>query len=463
MRGVLFPISLLLLPSCLPTEQVTLPPDLGPMQAVLLVVAPWSSASEPIAYGFENLESVQLPLSISRDVDIDAYVLPYACDLMSLGWQPGRIDVLSESNEGARALPAPLKIFHGGFDGENPLPWTELDVAPEVLLALRLKSSASPCSTFESHEFRIPRTREFGISLALALDAERVLLSPKTAGGPIELIEATRTSTSRVFVTDENLPNNAAYPLPDGRLLLLGLSGLTAIGTIEDGFSVIQSRASGGRLRAWLAGSRPGEPTEVFAVTDSGTFDRFDGRTWQSIRNFTGSVPFGGVVRLGEMEALALGPDQTGILRWNAGEETIEQFSEIPTSSQAVSLVELPGLGAIFATVDGQLFRRTDKWRFYVRTQDRSSIALMVRFRDSLILNEASPGPGVIRQFFPPSFFCEAQAVTSAVIGLLTEAPNGFVAVSRPLNQDASIVLILERESGSPCFRRTILDYKANR
>ena len=69
---------------------------------------------------------------------------------------------------------------------------------------------------------------------------------------------------------------------------------------------------------------------------------------------------------------------------------------------------------------------------------------------------------GFVTQFYPPSYFCEPIPVTEGTIGLMSQQTGGFIAVSRPLGEDASVVFVSETKAGSPCLRKTILDFHAD-
>lgn len=249
-----------------------------------------------------------------------------------------------------RRLPPPAAITHW-WDGRlEDGRLEDVDLA-----ALRMPwPNDDPCLHFELESvIELPGTAGAADVTVAVFEPERALVV--TSSG--RFFELSSAGGLRALQVEPGLPAAAVYArLDTGEVWLSSHAGAVARGHPDRGFEPMPTRTStwsGGRV--WLDGARDGAPTELYAVTQAGRFERFDGARWTLLED-SGLEEPEGVIWLGPGRAIAaqLFP---GTMTHYADGELSRSELPLPLGVRLKSVHWVPGFGPMAGTVSGLLLR----------------------------------------------------------------------------------------------------------
>lgn len=346
------------------------PPRAAPRALAIAAVAAalWACGDADVLFlSTEGLSSLVLAEIDGERVELSAYDTttalrpsrPASGQLYVLGYDSG-LDAL-------RLEPGPLALDPAGVALPTPgvryrldeLAWTTLEADPDFVRATRI-SYMQRCARFRTRVVAVPTPSGAQVSVALPLDARRVLVGTR-GGDAFEVTTEgvapyTRLSTTTLF----------AGGLSVGDELWLADAEVIRRGHPERGLTALP------RLPTPLAGeiqldvSRAGEPFELFAVDATLRAVHFDGARWTELR--APSPPASrvrpGIVRLGPGHAAMIGTGTSTVIDLYVGapeRARALRLPDRPSSADTVwGMTHAPGLGPLVGTRFGVIYRWED-------------------------------------------------------------------------------------------------------
>lgn len=340
--------------ACSPSlSAVELP--LPPSKSLVLVFLPERGPPRARAFDFPSgsPEYVTLP----SDQDGIYYALSYACGLAALGLAPGT--VLSDPS--GAPLPGALRATSAKISGGRAVERRAEPPVPTAIAALKLaRRTPSACVSYEVSHFELGPT--FQTAAFYGQDQIALALSDGISVRGLPGLEL-RRSLALDFAAD---PRGAVRD-PEGGVYFVGADG--AIDRLSaDGLHSTLSSSTGtvaNPIRS-VRGAMPSSeslPLELYIATESGRFERWDGRAWQLLHDgaFQSAPPQADVAWLGPGHAIAVGVEQTELLEWNEG-----QLMRIPVALHSGALARIllhPSRGILLFTDDGHLITREGGFR----------------------------------------------------------------------------------------------------
>lgn len=323
-----------------------------PVRSASSVVLIFAGAGETEGSIHDLSDGTVAYLTVSRALlgERTLYALYYDCEPAALGLEPGALVFGSGGS-----LPEARAMF-AAPSGELLAP---IDVLPETLRTLQVVGVADPtCRALIDTRFVVPRDAGGGAEVRFVQAVGEGSALFATANGRFSVIEdgAVRALTAISTAT----PNLGAVLLDNGEVWLAGRGGAVSSGQIESGFFARPTRTSTrGMTRIWLDGATE---AEIFLVSDQRSFERFDGSRWTVLYEGSGEIvrSRGGVARIGEGAAIAVGPAAPALVRYREGTATVEMLPE----GAAISVARIDGLGVVAGNELGSLFLDTaEGWR----------------------------------------------------------------------------------------------------
>lgn len=290
------------------------------------------------------------PLRPARPDSGELYVLGYPATLAALRLEPGPLAL----DPAGIPLPTPSARYR-----LDDAAWTTLTADPAFVGALRV-SFTQRCARFRTRVVAVPTPSGAQVSVALPLDARRVLVG--TRGG-----EAFEVTTEGVApYTRLSTTTRFAGGLSVGDELWLADAEVIRRGHPERGLTALP------RLPTPLAGeiqldvSRAGEPFELFAIDATLRAVHFDGARWTELR--APSPPASrvrpGIVRLGPGHAAMIGTGTSTVIDLYVGAPERARALRLPgrpSSADTVwGMTHVPGLGPLLGTRFGVIYRWED-------------------------------------------------------------------------------------------------------
>jgi hypothetical protein len=319
-------------------------PDGAPASGTEVLAVNDGRSFKVYAYALEDA-AIRAPIPLDTDVEIEA--LLYSASLADLHLSRGQ---LKESPEGG-LLPTTSARFimtiHDGIAG----PWRS-DTATTALSSFRVDSRAARCDDFNMDQRLGPDT---AFDVAIGLDASSAFIA---GGGRWFRIDAAQ----EVMLSPiDGFTPTAAYRAPDGRIWLGGSGGKLLVGTPETGFSPEPSELTGADI-SFLDGPHHDEPFELFAVTSTGSFERFDGRAWTVLVDKSPrplGAGHGGVAWVAPGEAYAAPPRYTNIAGelYHFRQGALAKIDLSGRVGPLVSLATIDGVGPLGVNAGGDVFR----------------------------------------------------------------------------------------------------------
>jgi hypothetical protein len=328
------------------------------------------------------------------------YALFYDSSLEENGIAAGPVELLA----GGRPIPAPDRVRRAAV-GREVGPWEETVELGDRLEAARIaRTSTSPCEVLgEERVFDLGTTAD--AAFALRIDGRSAIVGTTDA----RLFVVTATGARRL---GRVAPVSAfsGYLDPAGVLYVGGRGGRLFAGAIGSRLAEIGAAASSDALRS-MDGPRTGTSGEIYAVTSSGGFERFDGSTWRTL------VPPGpaedwkrGVAWIDDGRAIAVGLS-TPVLR--ADGDRIAPV-EADSTDPLIAVRHAGELGTFATSLTGRILRSTGG-RF--ETIEGSPIEVAASAIAPLAGGVVfAGGVGTVSQWHPGWGFCALDAVPSPIV-----------------------------------------------
>jgi hypothetical protein len=318
----------------------------------------------------------------------DMRALFYPCALSALGLDTGW-QTLANAPDGI-AIPPPSEVL---VLQKQASAWTQgTDDGSDA--SLRLRSNLA-CARFSATVGRLTvgtptmPSQPVAGTVAIALDAHTALVA--TQDGVFYRVRDDATPPERLSTISPLLAHGAGYRAPDGQLWLYGDRGELAHGDLEHGFvSIKTTTTSSSAGHVAIAGpTMESVPFELFTVSSTGAFRRFDGARWETIdRGGHRSPDSKGLVWTGPSEAFAIGVAD-GVVHYQSGAHAIEPLGTDRDGSQAIGWA--PDIGVVVGLNNGLLFVRgaDANWRL-LPTGDPGTVHALVAFQGGFIAGRES-------------------------------------------------------------------------
>lgn len=382
-------------------------PTLEGVQSAVLVITRAEPSFGPVVWAddLDDRRLTQELLDLEADPPLALTLLLYDRPLSELFLVPGEQRV--QGGGGGRRLPAGAQIFEAGTDPSQS-EWRAIAGLPEGLQDLRIVDGRTPaqvCPGFAVERVTIrPRGDNTKALLFAPLDAERSVLV--SLDGRIfvvrgaEATEATHSSTTT--------PLFATHRDGQGVRWWLGRQGTLWTGDPEVGFTA-QPRAPDTSNFGWLGGSTEGTRTELYALYESQTFARFDGRDW-TVLSPARANPLddkGGVGWLGGEHVSAILDDSQSVGTYLNGQLHLVNLVSNANDELRV-LTTLPGWGLMVASARGLVWRSADGLAFSalpVRVEVTPRV--MLPFDDGLFF---AGNDGLLQVYVPDYGLCPVES-----------------------------------------------------
>lgn len=306
-----------------------------------------------------------LPAATGSPTKVVAWALLYPETLEELELEEGKLEATADPTR-ARPLPAEASATYRAEAVEGAeVRWIESELSPE-LTAFRFPALEVVCPQYDLLILPTHSGVTFG---ATRLDETGALLT--SSSGSMWRVSARGLEPFRPAPG----PVVGAWRAPDGEIWAGGSNGRLFRGHPETGLVEVASSPADGHIR-WLAGPHDASaPFELFTVSHSGSFARFDGRDWEPfVISTSTSSPRGGVVWLGPDEAVALPPQPTNYdvlyhhRRPGQPPGVAEKKVILAAQGDINAITLLPGFGLTFLTKlsvilveQGQTFTRLEE------------------------------------------------------------------------------------------------------
>jgi hypothetical protein len=381
-----------------------------------------------------------LPLvKFRRSKPEQVYALYYDCPLEGLGLQPG----WQRTSEDAPLLPAPAQVFEATL-GEG-LSWSPLDTVPEDLAAVRLETTFG-CAQFAVRP--VVLEGEPGTGARVLADAGEGRYLFASLAGKFFLV--TREGAMQID-TPTTTPHAGSYTDEDGVVWLLGTGGRLAKYRPETGFEDAGTTAS--RSGSGDTGDLDGLGSELFAVSNEGVVDRFDGSGWEVIVGDPDDCHDSpGIAVLAPGHAIAIGPRDGSAVRYRDGAISDEVIIGAPTEGLN-SIAYGEEVGAVIGTSRGEYWIHRGGWSRVPDSPTVSPARALAPFGSGFLSGTIN---GFVTQWHPQIGFCMAAQLASNGVHQILPSPTGIVvsAIHEEHQGDqADVVTFVDALGGTSCGR----------
>jgi hypothetical protein len=381
---------------------------------------------------------------ISAGSELDLYALYLDGTLSSQGLMPGW-QPLAGSGAG-RGLPTSTTLLGAtvrqGFESD----WHELAEPPGELDAIKLDlPPRTSCRAFEVKRVELPGTAATLTRFAVWISRDDLLVA--TEDGQFFRVNPDGAAP----FTD--LPAGADYAAgiraSNGELWLFRGDATVLRGDLEHGFTPGPAFAAK-RPGISLAGSRPGGPLEIFALTLEEKLFRSDGTTWEMV----GELGVAGmpadkqdVAWVAPGEAIAFTSSQPIVLHVRDGVSNIEHFLPDGARGYPTAAGAVPSLGLFVGTDLGGVFLK-DKdaqgWRELTALELGHEVSFFIPAGCGVLMGT---DVGFAAQYHPDLEPCPQDPIEPNFRPRrVIEIASGYALTSRHGTQSAlSVVFLLER------------------
>lgn len=380
-------------------------------------------------------------------------------------------DDVARWGTGFEVPPTPTKVWHWTGDGFNEVSVDETapliesyrlvpdGTCSDVVQSLCDMDAVTPCDRFERYDVLVPGTSA-GIGVGLALDETTVLVSAADVtfdDEPAEFFRVSETSIERVTNTSTMTPFGGGFRTDDGQVWLYGPLGRFAKYT--NGSFELQTPPAyqSGFFQSWLDGARDGAPFEMFALTDGGAFERFDGTSWEIVRDgFELLEHEGGVAWLGPSHAISIGSVRKGVIRYRDGVVTEEFLDSVGLTERLSAIANVPGIGAMVGSIAGEIFvdDGTGWKKFEEGPRDGLEVNGLLPYRGGFVFGREIAGleGGWAVQYVPGFGLCPAERVSEADLRRITRmGERSFVVVGEEVGLNSWVSIVRGAPSAPRC------------
>lgn len=433
--------------ACHVTDAIELPQVAEGMNTLALIVVADDGAIGVFAFDLRDPE--QNALAFPTQPHATLYALEYEKNLGELsfetGWQKLRTD-----NQGV-PMPRADALFESQLedtqDTQDPQDgaWKSIPVLPDMISSKIRLDRPNPCIRFEVERLLVPDAKGNGRIIDV-IDDDTALIGTDRGYYYLldghDLIRQTQISTTT--------PGFSGVRAADGELWVVSVDGRIAHGDHLRGFQPAPSLNVPGVEYAWIRAAPPGNPFELFASTDVGTFERFDGRSWTLIEHSPpppnrGYDWRGGLAWIRPETAIAIGPRFPLMVRYDHGAVTAEQPFDILDSPAEVDV--FPETGLIAGSEHGLLITYDEaagRWRQIPGTEQfQSPIVSWAPLDRGLLFGGQF---GTLQQYQPEIGLCGSEPYASNHITRIKPFGDGFLFFSaKDEDLDLQEVFILRR------------------
>lgn len=377
------------------------------------------------------------PFEVDREAELE--LLLYAEPLSELGLPGGEV----RPEPSGLPVPTPTRTFLSRLDDGAAAEWQEGAPSAEVLGLKVARDPGSLCAElYRTQTLETGATRD--VAFALDLGEQQALVA--SIDGTVVYVDGATTHAVRY---PEGLPFGAAVEDEAGGLWFGGEHGELWRGafrtepepTIEATW--VATSSSGHQIRWLLLGPGPGR--EVFALSDRGDFDRYDGVEFQRIKRGVGTMETGrGGVVMPEPGVIYFGhASEVEVYRYTSGGR-VQVVTPAGLGDGITGVGYVEGYGVMVAAGQGRIFqeRAVGEWR---ELSDPSISLFIYNFRpfpDGFLIGGAL---GYVAQYRSATdSFCPAtQAVAGSPRAILDHGDGFLVAEDVPISRDRGIIELL--------------------
>lgn len=428
--------------ACNELEQTKLvgPPIAAGARGMIIVALQNGVARE--AWAFDLSRSDPRLWSLPSDGDLQLFAIMIDCPLGALELREGPLAI----DVKGRALPSGVVLASDFTDGVQSA-WAAVD-PPAGLTDLRISGTEpDPCAVFtpvfDVTNIVLEGTKHNNPSFAVPLDAHSVLVATFDGqffriGDDASVVRPTELSTST--------PHVGAFARADGELWLFGLRGGVIHGRLETGFVAAPSlNTTSGFERVAVDGAKDG-PIELFAFTNNGVLEHFDGVAWTVIDQNQGNADLFklDVLWIEPMRAIAVVGGPSRIVRV---EPSGTRIDTLPGSEGPVALALTP-IGVVIGGDQGSILLDAPGGpRVISGSQIHDRVTSFATYGPGFF---ASGARGVGALYHPRAGFCRFDDYARADVHPTLPLADGLLLVSRSRTLNDEVILSYLRPAAPP-------------
>jgi hypothetical protein len=432
--------------SCVPSLALDPPPmtlpDGRPASAAILILTTGDTIERMFAVDLVS-DPILPSLGTVSKQHSKAYALLYDRALTAMNLKPGEVEIgaagsgvflyrsAARKSGGGASFPGPASSFLLPLSSAHPT-WSMVQETDLPTAVFTLRAGVMPlntCVTFSATAMNLGSDQP--ALLAAPLDAHSALVA--TWDG--RFFEVTSSTVTRLTKLSTTTPHLSAFRDTKGTLWMIGQGGRVVRGDPMSGFVPVTRNLSARASQfMFLAGPRDQEAFELFSAGDDGSFERFDGTTWQRFDSI--NTPFdadyvtnyawrAGVAWLGPNEAVAVLPKVTSVLHVVGGTLKMEPIVGSGDTMCPTALDWIPAFGPVVGIYTGQLFvKDSDTWTEILGTPYDLPVTMISPLGDGILFG----GPfGTLAQYHPDYGYCAPQGYGPDHIRAVIPFEDGYL------------------------------------
>jgi hypothetical protein len=321
------------------------------------------------------IEAVDLgspaPLVFEADAPVELSAILYQPTLEGLGLSPGPIEAAPTGTCGGRFWSRAGLL--GNFQvtvqaGEEEVAWTQSDSAPEAFWSFR---RAAPCPCAELGELRFQELPDRTAILAEAVDQDRAAIAVSNPDPTVQVLIASPDGVAPGWIAGVPMVVQS-MDLHQGRLYAGGF-GAVAAGPVTGPLMPVA------QYPGVYVNAMAGVGDRLYTATSSA---QLFVQVGDELRLLYDGFPERGRTRqrsvllpIGSDEVYYAPESSLGLIHWERGR--VERIEMDPESRGITSLAMVPGLGVVFGTAIGTLFRLNGDLAEPLDADDPSRVSIL--------------------------------------------------------------------------------------
>lgn len=392
------------------------PPPLDGLRSLLMLV----ERDDATAIYAISLDEPELNIPFEEEEAIVMTALGYPFALEELGLAPGRFTSLKKGE--GRQAPIPDRAWRLTVRDEAPAGWETIPAEVELVLGLELPISQDLCDRFgaqfsvQNHNLNLTEDGTFAVPLS-----EDEVLIGLTSTLTQRLFQVTAQSAQEVQPTP--FPSAySAFKAADGTIYTGGYFGELWARAPGASFSMISRNPTGQPLNKLTGPNQADVPFELFALSEGGNLERFDGSQWETAQS-------GPQLSVGDVSWLSPGrvafvSSRDELMRiYDHRDGSVQVFDPGAGQVGLQSVRKIDNLGFVIGTEAGGVFVGDDNAQNWQKVGSFSAATAtsIAAYEDGIMVGGSG---GFIAQYSPSIGFCVTQIAPSAIAQVLPVGPS---------------------------------------
>ncbi len=403
--------ALVLLAGC--SDQVVAidPPPLDGLRSLLMLVERDGATT---IYAI-SLDQPELNIPYGEEEALVMTALGYPFPLEELGLAPGRFQSLPKGD--GRQAPVPERAWRIKLSGGPPTAWETIPAEVQLVLGLELPISQDLCDKFgaqfsvQNHNLNLTEDGTF----AVPLSEEEVLIG-LTSSTAQRLFQVTAQSAQEVQPSP--FPSTySAFKAVDGTLYTGGFFGELWARPPGGTFSRISTNPTGQALNKLTGPDSADVPFELFALSQDGNLERFDGGRWETAQPGR-ELSAGDVTWLSPGRVAFVSSRDRNVRIYDHADGSVEVINPGAGQVGLQSVRKIEHLGFVIGTEAGGVFvgdHNAQNWQ-KVGSFSAATATSIAPYGDGIMIGGSG---GFIAQYSPSVGFCVTQIAPSAIAQVL--------------------------------------------